>query len=211
MTPYDLRTERGCVRFLIDRRYMCRMIIRHLDAVHEENSRDRRNARRFRETNNPMLIRRAETLDGIVRRRSDAMKDCRDALLTWGRELVELSRHIDAAVPQRTLLDVLNVNCADRSKIDPDDGVVEIAYVKGLEDSAMFRGDDFKRGPLAQAAMRFMSHELAHNERLKQSAEEYLFGKGGMLEFLPTYRQSADGKLVRNPPKLRLADGCDAK
>lgn len=211
MNSIDMTTTRGCLAFLLDRRFACRITIRLLDAIHDANHRDRRQARKFRETKSPILVRRAETLEAEVRRRGDAMKNDHDLLLKWGRELMELSSYIDAAVPQSLLLDLLNVNRADRHKVSPDDGITAIAYINGLEDSAMYRGSDWKQGPLAQAFTRFMSHELMHNDQLQQTAHEHLFGKGGMFEFLPTYRQTTGGDMVRLPPKLRLADECDAK
>ncbi len=134
----------------------------------------------------------------------------RDLLLKYGQELMECAHLIDASVPQSLLLDLLNVNRADRIKVAPDDGITSIAFVNGLEDSAMYRGRGWKQGPLAQATIRFMNHELIHNQQLQRTANEHLFGKGGMFEFLPTYRETGGG-MVRMPPKLRLADECDAK
>lgn len=135
----------------------------------------------------------------------------RELLLKHGRELMQYARFIDAAVPQSLLLDLLNVSRADRNDIAPDDGIVEIAFIKGLEDSAMYRGSDSKQGPLARAYMVFMSHELEHNEELKQAAHTSLFGKGGLFEFLPTYQRASSGEMRRQPPNLRLADECDVR
>lgn len=206
-----ITTTHDCAAYLIDRRFSCRRIAQFLSAIHDENSQDRRQARKFRETNNPILMRRADTLEAQAKRRSDALQNGRDLLLKWGRELIELSPHIDAAVSQPLLLDLLNVNRADRERVSQEDGLIEIAYIKGLEDSAMYRCDGWKQGPLAQAVMRAINHELLHNDQLKQAAHEHLFGKGGMCEFLPTYRMAPSGEMERQPPKLRLADECDAK
>ncbi|HIJ31393.1 MAG TPA: hypothetical protein HPP89_07865, partial [Gammaproteobacteria bacterium] len=40
---------------------------------------------------------------------------------------------------------------------------------------------------------------------------EYLFGKGGLMEFIPRYQQGENGEMVRMPPNLRLADECDTQ
>lgn len=206
----DLNTVSGCVSFILDRRYACRKMICVLDKLHAINRRESRAARKWRETKNPILIRRAEIIESDVKARSDSMQEARDSLIRFGHDVMTAADFIDAAVPQSLLLDVLNVNHADRKKVSPGDGVVAIAYIHGLEDSAMNQGSDWKQGPLAQAITRFISNELIHNEALNKSAIEYLFGKGGMFEFLPTYKQSGDGNMIRQPPKLRLADECDA-
>jgi hypothetical protein len=210
-TIVDMTTTQGCLAFLLDLRFACRITIRHLDAIYDANRRDCRQARKFRETKNRMLMRRAETLEAEAARRSDAAQALRDLLLQCGRNLMDVAHFIDAAVPQSLLLDLLNVNQADRHRIAPDDGIIAIAYINRLEDSAMYRDRSWEQGPLAQAGMQFMMHELMHNMALQESADEYLFGKGGMFEFLPTYQQNCDGEMVRQPPKLRLADECDLK
>jgi hypothetical protein len=40
---------------------------------------------------------------------------------------------------------------------------------------------------------------------MKKQADAHLFGKGGMFEFMPTYKQNARGEMVRQQPPLRLA------
>lgn len=209
MDSYDMLTTRGCVAFLIDRRIMCRRFCRLLGDVGAENWRDRRQAKKYLETKNPILSRRAETLEAEVKYRDEAVKVCREQMVAWGRELFDLSSHIDEAVPQPLLLDLLNVNRADRSQVSPRDDFVTIVHIKSLEDSAMYRGaGGWKQGPLTQAMTWFMNHEMLHNERLREKMHEHLFGKGGMFEFVPTYRKTPSGEFVRNPPKLRLA--CEA-
>lgn len=207
----DLTTSRGCVAYLIDRRFVCRGIAMVLDDISNVNISDRRQARKLRQTKNQILARRADTLESQANNRMDSANGYRDLLMKFGRELMEVSSHIDTQVPQALLLDILNVNSADRSTVAPGDGIVEIAYIRGLEDSAMYRDEDCKQGPIAQAVLAVMMHELRHNEQLKQAADEYLFGKGGMFEFLPMYHMTSDGGMERLPPKLRLAEECDVK
>lgn len=207
----SLTTTRSCVAFVLERRITCRRIIQLMDARNEEYWMDRRLARKLRETKNPMLARRADTLEAEADGHSEATRKGSDFLLKCGRELMQYAPLIDASVPQSLLLDLLNVNRADRHRVSPGDGLKEIAFDKGLEDSAMYRGSDSKEGPLVQAVIWYMTHEFEHNEQLKRSAHEHLFGKGGMFEFLPVYQRSGSGEMVRQPPKLRLADACDVK
>ncbi len=206
----DLNTPQGCRHFIIDRRYSCRVVLKTVDRATDINQRDRRAIRLFRETDNPILKRRADVLEKRIRERNHLMESINQNLLEWGRELMELSLHIDHHLSQGEILDLLNVNTADRHQVSPEDGVIEVAYVRGLEDSAMYRDCDLKQGPLARAITRFMQHELLHNDELQKSATDYLFGKGGMLEFAPMYQQNENGEMVRVPPPLRLADECDA-
>lgn len=208
-TPRDITTTRDCIDFILHRRFACRRIIQLMDAINEENHLDRRLARKLRKTNNPMLARRADTLEAEANRRTETTRKGRDFLLRCGRELMEAALFINAMLPQALILDLLNVNRADRHRVSPSDGIIEIVFIEGLEDSVMQRSSETKDGPLAQAYVWHMCHELKHNEQLKQAADERLFGKGGMFEFLPTYQLSDSGEAVRKPPKLRLVDKCD--
>lgn len=209
MNSYDMLTREGCVAFIVDRRIMCRRFCLLLDGVGDENRRDMRQARKYLDSKNPILTRRAETIEVEVKRRNEVARECREQMIAYGRELFDFSSYIDTSVPQSLLLDLLNVNLADRCKVSPSDGFLEIVQIKSLEDSAMYRGAyGWKQGPLTQAMTRFASHEMLHNERIKQAMHEHLFGIGGMFEFLPTYSRMPDGEFVRNPPKLREA--CDA-
>lgn len=210
MIVVDMDTQAGCVAYLVDLRLACRKISTLLDRLHDASHWRRRYAKLLREKNCPILNRKADTVEREANRIFEETKEARCMMREWGRDLFRSAALVDDRVPQSMLLDLLGVNVADRGRVSSDDGLIEIAYIKGLEDSATYRGSDWKQGPLAQAMMRFMNHELIHNEQLKHAAHETLFGKGGMFEFLPTYRQAPSGELVRNPPKLRLACDKDA-
>lgn len=203
--------NRDCLAYLVDMRFGCRRAVQWIDAASDARHQVERQARLLRETKNPMLIRRAETMEAEIAQSRDAWQPARDYLLRCGRDLMRYSAQINAEIPQAVMLDLLNVNRADRARVSPDDGIIEIAYIDALEDSAMYRGSDWKQGPLAQAVTRYISNELATNDQLQQRAQEHLFGKGGMFEFLPMYRTTGNGTMVRMPPKLRLADECDVK
>lgn len=211
MKTYDMTVTKDCVAYIVNLRYACRREDELLTAAHGENLLAERRARICRKLNSPFAIRTAENLEAIVKKRRDLMKVSFNLLLEWGRELMEFSSLINANVPQSLLLDLLNVNVADRGEVSPDDGIIEIVNIHGLEDSAMYRGGDWKQGPLAQAITQFISHEMIHNEQLAQAAHEHLFGKGGMFDFLPRYTRTPEGEMVKQPPKLRLADECDLK
>lgn len=204
-------TTRECVALLIYQRMNCRTAIRLIDKEHTAQRQLLRQARKLREAKNPLFDRRANTLEAEAKRHDEERELMRNVLMRMGAESMACATDFDAAIPQPLLLDLLNVNRADRHRVQPGDGFREIVFINGLEDSAMHRGSDFKEGPLAQAFLSFMCHELEHNEQLKQAADEHLFGKGGMFEFLPTYKRNERGEMVRQPPKLRLADKFDTK
>ncbi|HIJ22761.1 MAG: hypothetical protein HON68_02720 [Gammaproteobacteria bacterium] len=207
----NLNSHTGCRKYLVDRRFSCRVYTGILDSLHDQSHKERRDARLFRESGNPILIRRADVLEERTDQRRTQTQAINQKLLEIGHELMEFSVHIDHHLSQSQILDLLNVNIVERSQVSPEDGVIQIAYARNLEDSAMFRGSDWRQGPLAQAITSFMQHELLHNEELQESASEYLFGKGGLMEFIPRYQQGENGEMVRMPPNLRLADECDTQ
>jgi hypothetical protein len=208
---FNINTSHGCRQYLVDRRLSCRIHTVLLDSFHHQSQQQRRLARLFRETSNPILSRRADVLDERADQICPTMQTAYQKLLKIGCELIEGSNHIDSLLSQEQILDLLNVNTVDRGQVLPEDGLIEIAYTRGLEDSAMYRSEDFKKGPLAQAITAFMNHEVQHNENFKQSTHEFLFGKGGIFEFLPIYQQNENGEMVRMPPNLRLVDECDVQ
>jgi len=157
------------------------------------------------------MVRRADLLENDLAEPEERVLAINDMMLDLGKLLVDCSKSFDLSVPQSMLLDLLVVNRVDRTSINPGDGIIEIVYAHALEESATFRGSDWKQGPLAQAVMAYFTHQMIHNEEFKQKADECLFGKGGMFEFLPFYKIGGDGQMVQQPPRLRLADECDIK
>lgn len=203
--------QRSVTHYLIHQRRRARSALHELNIVADMNRAARRRAKQYRNSGNPIMIRRAETVEAQIAARNLVAKIWRDELAKIGRDLMTFADHINAALPTWEMCDLLEVNRVDRASIGAMDGIIEIAYIQSLEDSATHRGSDFKQGPLAQAVMRYISHQLATDAALQAKAHEHLFGKGGMFEFLPTYSRRPDGEFVKNPPKLRLADECDFK
>lgn len=212
MTFHDLTTPTGCRSFVIDRRWSCRRLVGALEPCHETSRAVGRKARRLRETKEPMLIRRADVIEASMVPLRDTMRSINQRLVEFGRELMRVASFVNAQLPQPALLTLLNVNRADCVDLPPEAGLIEITHIYCLEDSAMHRDSDLVRGPLGQAISRFMNHELLHNEKLAAAMHEHVFGKGGMFEFVPTYRMGPGGEMIRQPPKLREADAnCDSK
>lgn len=212
MSTFDLNTKQGCIRFVADRRYAARVTGETLEFFHEQNHSDRRAARKLRESNNPILARRADVIESQIEGRSRGIRRACEVLDEIGDDIFVNADRIDLQIPQPALLDLLNVNIADRKEVGIGDGIVKIAFILGLEDSAENRDKDFKCGPIFRALQNRLMRELLHNEELKRSANEMLFGPGGMFEFVPKYQQMPDGSMKRLPPPLRIVgdDGAAA-
>lgn len=165
-----------------------------------------RKSRLLKATGNIFDAKRADALEAKERAIFEAGEPARVALRGIGQDIMRHGHLIDKHIPQSMLMDLLEINTADRSRAEPTDGIIGLTFVKGLEDSACNRGNDFKSGPIASAIQAFINYQMIHNKELKSSMENHLFGKGGMFEFLPSYRRTAKGEFIKNQPKLRLAD-----
>lgn len=201
--------ELGCAALIIRARRAARSTLRELDDIYDERRKLRRTARQCRESGNPVLIRRAQVIDARLQEYNPDIEIRSDVLVFIGESIRLRADEIDAELTTRELCDLLEVNPVDRARVGESAGIVDIAFIHGLEDSATYRGLDFKEGPLAKAIIRYMAHAMETNPELQARITKGLFGKGGMCEFMPTYKLDSGGNMVRQPPKLRLADECD--
>lgn len=183
----------------------CRRIVAGIEVMHETIRQEQRMLNKLKAADSPLLQRRAEVMQSRPNEARSLLRLFNDHLLKRGRELMQVSSYIDHHLTQQQLLDLLNVNTAERAEVPEGAGLVELTYGMGLEDSAMHRGADTVQGPLGRAILRYMQHELIHNSALKQAAGDLLLGEGGLFEFAPMYRKDRQGDLVRIPPRLRLA------
>ena len=165
-----------------------------------------RKSRLLKATGNIFDAKRADALEAKERAIFEAGEPVRVALRNIGQSIMRHGHDIDKYIPQSMLMDLLEINTTDRNRVEPTDGIIGLTFVKGLEDSACNRGNDFKCGPIASAIQAFINYQMIHDKELKNSMENHLFGKGGMFEFLPSYRRTAKGEFIKNQPKLRLAD-----
>lgn len=203
---YDLTTQRGCMFALAELRHCARYAAITADALHALNRADSRAERILRERGGPFDLRQADVIAARIKHRREVTEPSRAERRRIGETLFGIASEVDAMVPRDVLLDLLNVNPVDRAKLEDGDGLVEIVFGRGLENSAEHRHKDYRDGPLFQAAQARCMHEMIHNCALRQSMDDALFGKGGMFEFLPRYTQQPDGTMRRLPPPLRAAD-----
>lgn len=165
-----------------------------------------RQIKKLRATGNRFDARRADLLEQDEDFSQQVSQQELENIRSCVREIGKILMHYPATgCPQALLLDFLEVNRADRHQVGLDDGLVELVYLHGLEQSACYRGDGSAQGPFARAIVSYLQHELIHNEEMKKQADTLLFGNGGMFEFLPMYEKNEQGEMVRQPPSLRLA------
>lgn len=191
---------------LVHARRALRAFYSVIDRYHDQRGIVARMVRKLRATGNRFEARRADLLEQDDMCTQQASRQKLDTVRSYIRDIGRILMQYPAAdFPQALLLDLLEVNPADRKELEPGDGLVEIVYAHGLEYSACNRGDGGKQGPFARAIIACLQHELIHNEEMRKQADDFLFGKGGMFEFLPMYKHNEQGELVRQPPRLRLA------
>lgn len=212
MTPDEVdpaEYKRELILSLISARRAARRAINQIDEVGARNRAERRLARKSRESGNPLLVRNAEVIEARIAERKSERDTWDELLMLIGANIWALADDIDRIIPTRELLDILEVNPVDRSRVGNKPCFREIVFVHGLEDSATNRYSETKEGPLFRALLSYTMHAMDSNPGLQQKMIGSLFGKGGMFEFVPSYSQTPSGHFERNPPKLRLADEVD--
>ncbi len=201
--------KRECILFLLSSRRLARKALRNIEAVVDSNRADRRLAKKYRASANPLLIRNAEVIEARIAERKSEIDTWNFVLVSIGYSLRDITDDIDQLISINELFDILEVNPVDRIKVGVTAGFKEIVFIHGLEDSATYRSCDWKEGPLFKALMRCFDDVMKTDHVLQQKTTDSLFAKGGMFEFVPTYSQTSSGSFVRNPPNLRLADEGD--
>lgn len=123
-----------------------------------------------------------------------------------GQALIGMAPEFDAATTFEQRCDLLNVNVADRAQLPANCGLIHMASVYRLEDSATNRSSN-RFGPLFAAIQEHMEHVM-FTTPAGQAAMDKMWEKltepGGLFQGLPIYDKADDGSMVRRPPKLAL-------
>lgn len=202
----DTRQHKDTLNTLVYARRALRSFFPSIDRYYCRRRSAARQIKKLRATGNRFDARRADLLEQDEDFSQQVSRQEFENIRSCVREIGKLLMHYPATgFPQALLLDLLEVNQADRKQIKPDDGLVELVYLHGLEQSACYRGDDSAQGPFARAIVSYLRHKLSHDDEMKKQANALLYGKGGMFEFLPMYEKNERGEMVRQPPPLRLA------
>jgi hypothetical protein len=132
------------------------------------------------------------------------IRETNDSLRKVGEDLMRIVAPIvDHLTSLEQRCDLLNVNVADRSKLVPGAGLIEIASVHALEDSASTRGDDLKSGPFFES-IHLVLIDFLTNHPEGRAVGDTLFEPGGLLAGVPRYNRLPDGSMARCRPVLRM-------
>jgi len=191
------------------RRHIRRLVDEEIQ-LRQEGRALHRKVRKLKEQANPFNHARITSLEA----EEEISRQGRHEYSTAIKEAANLLIHLSKLITQLTTLeerfDMLNVNIADRNVCDKTDdtSIVAIAAEYGLEDSAMHRGSDWKKGQLAHAFNKVFIDFLCNTPEGKAMGKT-LFEPGGLLESVPTYQTQLDGTIKRMPPKLRVVRNTD--
>lgn len=189
--------------------------MKYLLSLSEQNQQElrwlRREQKKLAADRNRFNKRRAALMEPEIASMVEWSRLLGDRLYDVTELLLSASGAINASLSQQELMDVLEINPADRTSVEDGDGIVELTFARSLEHSAMYRGSDWKRGVITESITSYMCKKYIRDAEFKKASNDMMFGKGGMFEFLPVYRHNENGEMVRQPPKLRLAETCDIK
>ncbi len=99
-----------------------------------------------------------------------------------GQALMDAAPLIDACTTLAERCELLSINPADRDGLTETDGIAELVFVRGLEDSAERRRAEFNDGPLFQVAHALFAEFLRTHEG--RAVTDEAFGPGGAFEAL---------------------------
>jgi hypothetical protein len=187
--------------FIITVRRGARRIVEVLDRQHDKARQYRRQARIIKERASPFDGARIAKLESMAAATIAACKPMQESLNECGKLLTDTSPMIDAGTTLAQRCEILNVNEADRGDLTEADGLHQIVFAHGLEDSAACRRTEWKNGPLFQASQRVFMDFLM-NTKEGQALGDSLFQPGGMFADVPMFKEAADGSMERQPPRL---------
>lgn len=199
----DAVTFKELARPLIKFRHSIRKAVQSLNASRDEAYQYGRRARQLKACGSPFYAGRIAELEQTDSAIHKGTESIRAKLKAWGYLLTDIAHVLDSCTTLAQRCDLLNVNTADRGDLTESDGLVQIIFAHGLEDSAEHRGKDFKEGAMFEALHLVLMDFLTNTEEGKALGES-LFEEGGLFESIATYTKDNDGNLKPLPPKLSL-------
>lgn len=143
-------------------------------------------------------------LDAVIAEEQLEIRETKDSQREVGEILMKIVAPIvDHFTSLEQRCDLLNVNVVGRFKMPPGAGIIEIASVHALEDSASTGGDDFKSGPFFES-INLVLIDFLTNHPEGRAVGDRLFEPGGLLASVPRYNRLPDGSMVRCMPVLRV-------
>lgn len=202
-TPEELRAM--AMKFLIRIRRNVRDATLRKEHLLRTAIGHERAIRLMRSSGNPFDQHRIGVRESQAKLLRKVAGDNRQLLQDFGRLLIDTAPLIDQTLTLAERCDLLNINRADRADLTDEDGIVQLVYLKRLEDSAFYRSkEDWGfDGPLYNAmSLVFIDFLCNHPEGKKLG--DSLFEPGGLLAGVPKYRQLPDGSMERMPPRLQV-------
>jgi len=186
------------------RRHVRRLVDEQIH-LRQEGRTLHRKARKLKDQAHPFDHARIASLDAKAEMLQQEAHEYSTEIKEAANLLIQLSKLITPLTTLEERFDMLNVNIADRDVCDrtDDTSIVALAAVYGLEDSAMHRGSDWKKGQLAHAFNEVFIDFLCNTQEGKVVGKT-LFEPGGLLESVPMHQTQPDGTLKRMPPRLRV-------
>lgn len=166
----------------------------------------KKEAQRLTDRGNPFDTARIAHIKARIHDRESYCHERSELMKENARLMINAAPAIDKATTLEERCSLLNVNVSDRGDLNEADGIVQLIYLHRLEDSATYRGkEDWDFDAPMHKAMMLVYMDFLINTPEGKKIGDSLFEPGGMFEFLPMYKQAADGTTVRQPPPLRLA------
>jgi len=186
MSFYDLTSTRGSMRAVNHMRRSARLIVEAIERLRGMREATRRKAKILRQRGDAFSVRLADKVESCITENEAVARPLYDQLKMLGALLFELAPAINAQVPQRVLMDLLNVNPVDRADITPGEGLVELVFVHALENSVEQRDKEYHDSPMFQIAHRHFATMLHSGDRAQyDTAMDLFLGKPTPLTSSP--------------------------
>jgi hypothetical protein len=194
-------TTKDLMLFIVMVRRNIRRTVAILDSQGDKARQYLRQARIIKERASPFDATRIAALEAMADDATAGCKPLYESLKECGKLLADAAPMIDAGTTLAQRCEALNVNVSDRCDLSETDGLHNIVFAHGLEDSPSRQELDWKNGPLFQA-LHLVFMEFLLNTKEGRDVGNSLFEPGGMFADVPMYTQAADGTMKRLPPRL---------
>lgn len=194
---FDKPTYQEIALPLIKIRFTIRRIAITLRQRHDEANQHRRKARQIKQQGDPFSASKIKKLVQAANTIRVNSEPLRAKLKECGNFLADFSNLVDSCTTLAQRCELLNVNVADRSELKEADGLADIIFAHGLEDSAEHRGKEFNEGIMFDAL------RLVFMDFLTETREGQRIGDS-LLNDMSRHVTPCHAKA--NVPLLRLVD-----
>lgn len=201
---YQATTKEAILAFVWVRRGI-RQIIQELDSASAARNQYLRQASILKHAGGPFNGSRIATFESLAKAIEPTCDEHRARLKGMGEFLLDMASTFDSVTTLTQRCEILGVNVADRDALTEDDGLVRIFNAHGLEDSAYHRTRGWKSGPLHESTVEIFIDFMLNTMEGRKLGDS-LFEPGGLFEDVSLYRREQEGTMVRQPPRLCIAE-----